>query len=37
MEYIMYVFALLGLVAFVRVERLERQLKAKGLIEKAER
>ena len=32
MEYIMYVFALLGLVAFVRVEQLERKLKQRGVL-----
>jgi hypothetical protein len=34
MEYITFVFALLGLIAFVRVEKLTRALKEKGVLEK---
>jgi hypothetical protein len=33
MEYITFVFALLGLVAFVRVEKLTRTLKEKGVLQ----
>jgi len=33
MEYITFVFALLGLIAFVRVEKLTRALKEKGVLE----
>jgi len=34
MEYITFVFALLGLIAFVRVEKLTRALNEKGVLEK---
>ena len=33
MEYLAYVFALLGLVAYIRVEKLTKTLKQKGILE----
>jgi hypothetical protein len=33
MEYVGFVFAILGLVAFVRVEKLVKTLKEKGILE----
>jgi len=33
MEYITFVFALMGLIAFIRVEKLTRTLKEKGVLE----
>ncbi len=33
MEYIAFVFGILGLVAFVRVEKLVKTLKEKGVLE----
>ena len=33
MEYAAFVFAILGLVAFVRVEKLVKTLKEKGILE----
>ena len=33
MEYIGFVFAIMGLVAFVRVEKLVRTLKEKGILD----
>lgn len=33
MEYIVFVFALMGLIAFIRVEKLTRTLKEKGILD----
>jgi len=37
MEYLTFVFAILGLVAFVRVEKLVRTLKDQGVLDQAYR
>jgi hypothetical protein len=34
MEYLAFVFALMGLVAYIRVEKLTKTLKEKGILEK---
>ncbi len=33
MEYIAFVFALMGMIAFIRVEKLIKSLKEKGVLE----